>query len=445
MPPQVALIICTIFVLWLLRLDHKQSPKVSFALWIPSIWMLVIGSRPLGAWFGTGGEGMESGSPLDRAFLIALLCLGLIILAKRRFNWLNAINKNIWLMLLIGYMFASILWSDLPYISLKRWNRQIIAVVMAFLVLSEPDPRQAVQSIFRRTIYVLIPFSYILIHYFPEYGREYGQWAGNLMWTGVGQQKNSLASLCLIAAFFLIWTFIRRRQGRDIPAVRYQTILEAFILILTFWLMGGPQHNFSYSVTTNVALIVGLAALIGLFTMKRGKLIGTGILTAIIAFIIVYGTITPFLGRLSLVDISSSFGREETLTGRSEIWAELIPLAMKRPILGYGFGGFWTSDALREVRAPSAHNGYLDIILNLGFIGHIFFSMFLLSCCRKAQSEMIQNFDWGICLICYLLMGVVHNIGESSFAELAGKLSAVVLILAVSSTAATSNNQMVSR
>ncbi len=42
-------------------------------------------------------------------------------------------------------------------------------------------------------------------------------------------------------------------------------------------------------------------------------------------------------------------------------------------------------------------------------------------------------------------MAVVHNIVESSSVGITGKFSAVVLIMAVSLTAATSNNQMVSR
>jgi hypothetical protein len=31
MPPQVALLLCTVFVLLLLRIDRKQNPEVSFA------------------------------------------------------------------------------------------------------------------------------------------------------------------------------------------------------------------------------------------------------------------------------------------------------------------------------------------------------------------------------------------------------------------------------
>jgi exopolysaccharide production protein ExoQ len=411
---------------------------MSFALWMPTIWMLLIASKPLGVWFGTGGVDMESGNPLDRAFLSGIFCLCLLILAIRQFDWSNIIKKNVWLLLLLGYMLISISWSDMPYISFKRYIRQVIAVVMSLMIASEPEPLEALKCLLRRTIYILIPFSYILIHYFPKYGREYARWSGKEMWIGVTSQKNGLAALCLISAIFLIWSFIRRRQGRDIPVVRYQTFLEAFLLILALWLMGGPQHNFSYSVTTNVSFIIGLLALIGLFLMmKKYTASGLKAFIAITAFIIIYGSITPFIGKLIIVDVSSTFGRDETLTGRSDIWANLIPYALKRPVLGYGIGGFWT-DAIRQQTSSHAHNGYLDIILNIGFVGHMLFSMFLLSCCQKAQKMLTYNFDWGALWICYLLIAVVHNIAESSTIGFTSLISATLLFLMITSSTATS-------
>jgi O-antigen ligase len=337
-------------------------------------------------------------------------------------------------MLLIGYMFASILWSDMPYVSFKRCTRELIAAIMVFLVTTESEPRQALQSLFRRTIYILIPFSYILIHYFPQYGRQYGRWSGRLMWIGVGLQKNGLALLCLFSAFFLIWTLIRRSQGRDIPVVGYQTLIEILLLFLTIWLFMGPDHALTYSATSLVALLGGGVALIGLLCLKRlNVIIGASFLTVIVLIIIVYGTITPFIGKLSIVDVSSTLGRGETLTERTQIWAFLVPYAMEKATLGHGFGGFWT-DVMRERSSSHAHNGYLDIILNLGFVGLILFSMFLLSCCRRFRKTLLHDFDWGAFGICFLLMAVVHNITESWVVGFTGSMAAVILFLAVSSS-----------
>ena len=432
MQPALALLIYFAFVLFLLTLERKQSPELSFVSWIPTIYMLLMASKPLGIWFRTGGD-MESGTPVDRAFLTIILFSGLAILAKRQFSWSNILRNEIWLLFLVGYMLVSCFWSDFPYTSLKRSIREVVAVVMAFLILTEPDPRQALQSIFKRIIYVLIPFSHYLIHYNPSLGREYDRWSGLLMWIGVTTQKNGLGRLCLFSAFFLIWTFIRRWHGADVHATRYQTLLEVFILILTLWLRGGPQHGFSYSATTNVAFVLGLGTLTSLIWMKkRQTLVGPKTFFFIITFIMVYGTITPFVGKLSFLDISSMVGRNETLTGRNEVWATLLPYALQRPLWGYGFGGFWT-DAMRAITSAHAHNGYLDVILNLGLFGLFLFSLFLLSFSRKAQRVMALDFDWGCLSICFLIMALVHNITESTIVGFTGGLSLIILFMAVSS------------
>ena len=56
MPSQLALIICILFVLWLLHLERKQTPNVSFSLWLPTIWMLCTASKSLGYWFGAEAD-----------------------------------------------------------------------------------------------------------------------------------------------------------------------------------------------------------------------------------------------------------------------------------------------------------------------------------------------------------------------------------------------------
>lgn len=437
MPPQLALLLCTIFVLLLLRLERKQTPEVSFALWLPTIWMLCIASKPLSTWFGWGFD--AAGSRVDQIFLIGLLCLGLVILARRKFEWSRVIRENPWVALLIGYMFVSILWSDIPYTSFKRWVRELVAVIMAFLVLSERYPRQAMQRIFKRTVYILIPFSVVLIKYFPEYGRSYSGWSGAESWTGVALQKNGLGRLCLIAAFFLIWTLIKRWKKRDASVGKLAIYADVCVLMITLWLLKGPPGG--YSATAIASLTVGFTMFLGLVWMrKHGRILGAKTLTMIMALIIGYGIITPIVGGLYFgKDLIYALGRDDTLTSRTEIWAEIVPIAMQRPILGQGFGGFWTSATRNAQRVGEAHSGYLEIILELGLVGILLFSMFLLSCCRKAQKELRHDFYWAGLWICFLLMAALYNLSESSLNDLTSHLTAVLLFLAVSSSASTEN------
>jgi O-antigen ligase len=418
-------------VLFLLRLDRKQSAGVSLSLWIPVSWALYIAGKPVGSWFGKITD-MEAGSPLDRAYLIAILCLSILVLRKRQLNWSDAIRENKWLMVLILYMLVSVLWSPMPAISFRRWIRELTAVAMAFLVMSERNPRQALQSIFRRTIYLLIPVSLLLIKYYPDLGIYYNPYTGERSWIGAATQKNGLGLLCVVSAFFLVWTFIRRWQRQEIPVAKYQIYAEVLLLFLTFWLLGGPQKSLTYSATSTVAFLIGLAVLGGfLWAKKRGLIIGPTTLKVLVASIIVIGTLTPILGKLPIFDVSASVGRDETLTGRSDIWQILVPLAMKTPLLGHGIGGFWTT-AMRERTSSHAHNGYLDMLLNLGFIGLLLFFLFFSSCCTKAHAAMLYEFEWGILFTCFLLMALIHNITESSVDSFSRYLNTIILFFSFS-------------
>ena len=432
MPPILALIFCSGFVLFLLWLEHKQSPAVTRALWIPTIWMLYIASKPLGVWFQQVSADAESGSPLDRTFLIILLFLALRILFQRGFDWHTAIKDNVWLLALVVLMFISILWSSIPAISFKRWIREFQAVIMAFVVLSEPSPRQAMESILRRTTYMLIPFSLLLIKYFPFYGVQYGYWSGLYMWIGVTLQKNGLGRLCFIAIFFLIWSLVRRWQGHNPPVWKYQSHTEILVLLLALWLIKGPGIV-AYSATAVTSLALGLMVYWGLNLLRKSgkKLPASTIIIVTVTFIMV-GLFAVFSGGLNLKFFTSSTGRDATLTGRTEVWAALLPVAMQRPILGHGSGGFWIPRTKEAFQISEAHSGYLEVLLDLGFVGILLVSMYILSYCRKAHRVLSLDYDWGALCVCFIIMFVVHNISESSINTFTSHLPALILFFSIS-------------
>ena len=73
---------------------------------------------------------------------------------------------------------------------------------------------------------------------------------------------------------------------------------------------------------------------------------------------------------------------DPTFTGRTDIWALVIERIEQRPLLGYGWMAFWgaqqanpfadvplTSGISNVYYLNSGHNGYLDTMLEAGFIG----------------------------------------------------------------------------
>lgn len=422
MPPQIALLSCTVFVLYLLWLESQGSRTVSKALWIPTIWMLMIASRSLGAWFGTT-DGNESGSSLDRIVLSGLSVVGVLVLVRRRFKWSSVLRRHKWLLLLLAYMLISTLWSEITFIALKRWYREAIVIIMALVTISECDPRLAFEVLLRRSAYVLIPFSLVLIKYYPALGRQYGRWSGVEMWTGVTSQKNSLGRLCMITIFFMLWTCYRRFK-EHVPVRGTQLRADMWVLLIAVYLFNGA--NSSTSVTTfavGVLLFATLQVCRNLrVTAPRAALAG------ILILLIGFGVSAPFLGGSNIAMFSASLSRDETLTGRTEVWAAVLPAMEHQPLLGYGFGSFWTDTRRELYEIPTAHNGYLDILLEQGALGLGLYVMWLLSCLRQFQRGLEQDYTWASFGLCLLLMGLAYNGTESALNTFTEQMTAVVVL-----------------
>jgi O-antigen ligase len=423
----IATVVCLAFVASLLRMDRAAAPGLSKALWAPTVWFLYCASRPLDEWFQPGqfiegsGNGIESGSVLDRYFLSALVIIGLGILHQRRINWPQAIRNNFWLFALLIFMLVSILWSDFPYVSLKRWVKTAGTAVMALVVLSELEPYEAVLAVLRRTVYCLIPFSMLLAKYYPRLGVSFGRSSGMPMYIGATVSKNALGEVCMLAVFFCIWSLIARRDNpHGTQAVRGQTASEFILMILAFFLIEGPSGygatRATYSATSIGVLVVGLGLF---FLMRRFRTrltqLGVGMVFLLIGGGLV--ALTLYLLDTSPVAVAARLlGRNETLTGRSDlIWDTLLPIAWQNPVLGLGYGAFWiTAVPGLTLDVNEAHNGYLDLFMELGGVGLILVALLVGMYFRKARREFQENFHWAAFRISYLVMFLLHNWTETT-------------------------------
>jgi exopolysaccharide production protein ExoQ len=432
MPSSLALLLCVGFVWYILKLERHESTQVSGAVWIPILWILAIASKPLGDWFLSEASDIESGSPLDRYFLSLLLCVGIWVLSRRGFDWGRALRENFWVAILIAFMFVSILWSNVPFMSFKRWIRELTAIVMAFVVVSEVSPRQALECVLRRSFYILVPFSILLIKFYAYYGRAYDGTTGEVMWIGVTTHKNSLGRLCIVAAMFLAWAVYRKWSHRkDSPGDKWLMYADAVVFLMVCLLLRGPGG--AYSATASVVFFLGLAVYFFILKLRRWRITLGGAWTALLCAIVMIGILLPVLGRDKAIagGAANLLGRDATLTGRTDIWGWFVPIALKRPILGTGFGGFWTTEMVELHQEASVHNGYLNTWLQLGVVGLFFTGMFYLSSCSRAQRLLTQDFDWAALWMCYLIMSAVHNWTETSISSFTAHMTAVLLFLYV--------------
>jgi exopolysaccharide production protein ExoQ len=432
-PPSLALLACAVFVFFLLRVERRASGDVSLAVWIPTLWVMIAATgRPLETWFTSGqpiyaAVNNESGNPINRWTLSGLAAVAVIIIVARRFNWTGAIRRQGWLIVLLIYMLLSTFWSEITIISLKRLGRESVAIVMALLMMSEANPLQSLASLLRRCAYVLLPLSLVLIKYYPTLGRQYTRWSGIQMWTGVTGQKNQLGRLCMISVFFLLFALYRRWRGRSPVAARLRAWSDVSIIVIGVYLLIG-----SSSATSLATLIVGIATFVGLqWFQKFRSNVGQIGLQALVVFLIAYGTAVPFLGGSNVAAFTSVLGRDETLTGRTEVWAEVIPARDRQPLLGYGFGSFWTDARRERYDIPTAHNGYLDILLELGEVGLVFYTAWLLSCARQLHRAIVLDYEWASFGICLLLLSLIYNVTESALNSLTEYITAIMVLVSL--------------
>jgi exopolysaccharide production protein ExoQ len=415
MPPPVAALLTLGFIVFLFRRDARQTPNVTTALWLPFVWMVLSGSRAVSEWLSLGGLNFgaisfEEGSPIDRLVYLGLIVAGFYVLRQRQVRLGQLIRDNRWLAVFLIYCLLAVLWSDFPFVSLKRWIKVIGHPIMALVILTEPDPEAALTAVMKRAAYVLLPISVLFIKYFPQWGRTYEPWTGAPLYSGIANNKNLLGADCLILGFFFIWHFIKTRQLPSSKARRNELFLCAFFILMTWWLLKKANSQ-----TALVSMLLGVTILLfagwkGLDRRKIGAYLVLGILAATSAQLVfdVYDTALHLLGR------------NPTLTTRTFLWEELLKVDVN-PLLGTGFESFWLGDRVQSLwekfpwRPNQAHNGYLETYLNLGLVGLFMLIGLLFVTYRKARYELLTNFEMGRFRLAFLAAIIARNWTEAGF------------------------------
>jgi O-antigen ligase len=120
------------------------------------------------------------------------------------------------------------------------------------------------------------------------------------------------------------------------------------------------------------------------------------------------------------------FGRDSTLTGRTDVWDLVWDQIQKRYWLGYGYQAFWVDPIGPATRiwlelkwnTPEVHNGYLELWLGLGFIGLLavatsLVTNFALAWKASRGADRLANY-WAVL---YLTFFISYNLSESLILE----------------------------
>lgn len=416
MPPLLAAVITLGFIAWLFLRDFRQERNITRAVWLPFLWVFISGSRFPSQWmamFGVnlGGGSADDGSPFDALTLGMLVVAGVYVLRQRQIQFGEFFRNNRWVTIYLAYCLVAIVWSDIPLVAFKRWIKLFGSPVMALIILTEPDPLEAFTCLMKCLAYTWMPLSILFTRYFPQWGRSFDIWVGSPMNIGVTVHKNSLGCDAFILGLFFVWHFFRVRRWEPGIARRNETLLCALFMFLTGWVL-----HMAHSSTSMGSLLLG-SLLLAVVNFRLVRLERIGAYVLVVAILAILGE--TLFGIHSM--IISAFGRDATLTGRTEVWETLLNWDIN-PVLGVGFESFWQQSRVHEIAVANpgvvineSHNGYLETYINIGILGVIFLLLMLLATYRKASLSLAGDFGFGAFRFAYLFAFIIYNWTEAAF------------------------------
>ena len=343
--------------------------------------------------------------PLKHVFYLAVI--GLLLARWRASSNVAARDWGLWLF--IAFLLSSALWSEEPAWAFKRAAVMAQTTAFGLYLASRFSVGEQLRVFSTVAVIAILVFaaSALLdpVESFSTPGYDFA-------FHGPLSHKNEVARLMALA----------------IPALLLRT--------------GGGRRWAMWLALAGAVLFLGLSNSIG-------GVLAAAMLCSVIAlhrfarsagaWVVVVPPLAVLLGSLAaaggLLDgILGALGKDPTLSSRTEIWSQSMQLVLERPLLGQSIASFWQQGIVEATGMwfPNAHNGYLQLAIELGLVGLSLF-LFQLSTTLVRSLAWTQFRDraavWPYCVAAFVL---VYNLWEVATVQ----ESSVLWVLYVSASLA---------
>lgn len=323
------------------------------------------------------------------------------LLARHPMQALIALRRNLFMLTLIALPFLSVLWSIGPSVTVRRAIGLLGSMFLSYLLAIRFTPSQLLLLIVA-TLAPCMVLSLLFMGAVPHLAFMDGAARGIFIHKNV---LGWMAALCSMGAGLMI---VDRSHGLRLLGL---LILPVSLLCLV--------------ASKSMTGLMSTTAVTGLtwFYLALGRSRGTTRLVFAILFLQLVALMLLSLGEF-LVPVLEALGKDATLTGRVPLWALVDEMIARRPVLGYGYGAFWTDGNIDAWRiwgvigweAPHSHNGYRETTLGLGLVGLATLAVLIARAMWQAGSLYCgRPADGWLWINVFLGMYLVMNLTESIF------------------------------
>ena len=412
------------------RIYAKQAASAGGLLFLSVLfWLIFYQNLP------NTLEGMASTGPVvtantqDRIIKVSMIAMSFYFIVSR---WLlsGALTKNLnggaAAFLVLAPLSAA--WSIEPAATLLRFvSLATIFLVCFAIALAGWHPRRFQQVALPPLMFILIVSLAVGIampDQIAEIGTDISQKGA---WHGITHSKNEFGMMASIATLICVNRWLSW-DGR------------------AFWPIAGGAAAFaclilSRSNTSQLATIVGLASMVMVMRVPviRQRFcthLAVFVTATILLYELVIQNVVPGVYTL-LAPIAAVFGKDMTFSARTVIWDVVKQHIQYAPYLGTGYGAYWlgpfpTSPSyvfvpLMYFYPTEAHNGYLDVVNDLGLVGLVVVLAFIVLFVRQALQLLRVDRSQGALYLALLFQQMVMNMSESEWFMRTSTFSVLIL------------------
>ncbi|MEH2255377.1 O-antigen ligase family protein [Nostoc sp.] len=299
------------------------------------------------------------GNKLDTLFNIVSYLILFYFLILYWKGFIYVITRSPLQFFLLAIVIFSLLWSE-DLSSSLTYLRGLIRIYFIAIYLAMRYPLREQIKLIAWALGVAASLSMLFSAFVPGYIHESPELLG--MWSGIYGHKNELGYMMAWSAGVFLHLAL---SGH-----RYRWLMWALCGISICLIILSRS-------TTSLTILLTMILLLPFYrSLKKTNYKLQVIMITLTLMLLMISSILLLNNAETVVGTS---GKDLTFNGRSDLWELVISKILERPWLGYGFSGFWTSNAASKLRATydwasNAHNGFLELLLELGFLGFLTFA-----------------------------------------------------------------------
>ena len=324
---------------------------------------------------------------------------GTVLVTRQGFGRaLAALDR--WLLAVVGLSLLSIVWSQAPFVTAQR-SFGLLGTVVCGLYLRARFSLRELLRLVALAVFVIGTVTILLAVALPS---EVHDPLYTSAWRGPFLQKNNLGRVMAVG---ILAALLGKFRGSQAARAGLMSIVLLVLL-----------KSDSKTAALGLVLALGVAGIARWLRRPDRQLTAVG--TVFIALSVSIPTFFLIGGPLGALE---GVGRDSTITGRAQLWSEVWSAIHHHLLAGAGFGAFWRGAANQEVvgiwsrvgwEAPHAHNGFLDVWLELGVIGFGLLACLVVRRILQNLMQIVRGESGAAVRLVFFSFLLIMNLSESN-------------------------------